>query len=55
MHQGNAAGGLLCGAHGMEAALTISANEQLIELRRGAVDLIHEEDLKKRIEQGRPL
>jgi len=45
----------ICSLNGMEAALTISANEQLIELRRGAVDLIHEEDLRKRIELGRPL
>jgi tyrosyl-tRNA synthetase len=29
--------------------------EQLAELRRGAVDLIHEADLRKRIARGRPL
>ena len=29
--------------------------EQLVELRRGAVDLIHESDLRKRIERGTPL
>jgi tyrosyl-tRNA synthetase len=29
--------------------------EQIVELKRGAVDLIHEADLRKRIERGRPL
>jgi tyrosyl-tRNA synthetase len=29
--------------------------EQLVELKRGAVDLIHEADLRKRIARGRPL
>jgi len=29
--------------------------EQLIELKRGAVDLIHEADLAKRIQRGKPL
>src|SRR6202167_993904 len=29
--------------------------EQLVELKRGAVDLIHEADLEKRIQRGKPL
>ncbi len=29
--------------------------EQLVELKRGAVDLIHEADLRKKIQRGKPL
>ncbi len=29
--------------------------EQLVELKRGAVDLIHEADLRKKILRGKPL
>jgi tyrosyl-tRNA synthetase len=38
-----------------EQALSNHLETQLIELKRGAVDLIHEADLRKRIERGRPL
>lgn len=36
-------------------ALVNNLEEQLDELKRGAVDLIHEADLRKRIERGPPL
>jgi len=36
-------------------SLRISLEEQLIELKRGAVDLIQEADLRSRIERGKPL
>jgi tyrosyl-tRNA synthetase len=35
--------------------LATSVDNQLSELQRGAVDLIHEADLRKRIERGKPL
>jgi tyrosyl-tRNA synthetase len=36
-------------------ALVNNLEEQLAELKRGSVDLIHEADLRKRIERGTPL
>ena len=35
--------------------MATSVDNQLSELKRGAVDLIHEADLRKRIERGKPL
>ncbi len=35
--------------------MRITLEEQLAELKRGAVDLIHEADLRTRIERGKPL
>ena len=40
---------------GEPGALATSVDSQLSELKRGAVDLIHEADLRKRIERGKPL
>src|ERR1700738_4879781 len=36
-------------------ALAKNLEAQITELKRGAVDVIHEADLRKRIERGRPL
>src|SRR5450631_4320112 len=36
-------------------ALAKNLEAQISELKRGAVDVIHEADLRKRIERGRPL
>ena len=40
---------------GESSALATSIDNQLSELKRGAVDLIQEADLRKRIERGKPL
>src|SRR5471030_510322 len=37
------------------ASLSSNLDEQLVELKRGAVDLIHEADLRKKILRGKPL
>jgi tyrosyl-tRNA synthetase len=40
---------------GEPSVLATSVDNQLSELKRGAADLIHEADLRKRIERGKPL